>query len=462
MRILLVVYDNESHLCFFPSNIAYIASALLNAGHDVEIYSQDIHHYPDEHLTDYLNHNKFDMVGIGIIAGYYQYKKLLRLAKAINTAKNKPFFVIGGHGPTPDPAYFMRITGADAVVMGEGEETIVELCERVENIQTLSEVAGLAFWDGDEVKINYRRQTIQDLDSIPFPAYDLFPIDIYRLFRKPHIQSTDFLMPVIAARGCQFACNFCYRMDKGYRTRSNESILDEILLLQKNYDINYIVFADELFMGSEEQAISRSEAFIRSGIRFNWSCDGRLNYASKEVLKTMSRAGCKFINYGIESVNDEVLKNMKKALTVEQIHRGVQNTLEAGISPGLNLIWGNIGDTRETLMDAVHFLLQYDDGSQMRTIRPVTPYPGCPLYYKAIQEKKLLDIDDFYRNKHVNSDLLAVNFTDIPDDQFHHYLCIANTALLENYYRNKKRLAIEQTEDLYYKKNAEFRGYRHT
>ena len=461
MKILLVVYDNESYMSFFPQGIAYIAATLRKASHKVIIYNQDQYHYPEEHLTDTLDRNNFDVVGVGMVAGYYQFEKLIKISVAINRSKNKPFFVLGGHMVTPEPEFFIKLSGCDAVVMGEGEETIVELMDSLENKKDFSTINGLAYCKGEQIIVNPRREPISDLDAIEKPAYDLFPINYYRLYRKPHTSHTDFIMPVSAARGCKFHCNFCYRMDKGYRRRSSESIIEEIKYLQKDYGINYIVFSDELFMGSEKDAIERSEAFIDAGLKMKWSCDGRLNYASPVVLKTMKKSGCVFINYGIESLDQEVLKNCRKGLIIKQIHEGIANTYNAGISPGLNLIWGNIGDTKESLDKAVSFLLKYDDGAQLRTLRPVTPYPGCPLYYEAIKRGKIKDIEDFYR-KHKNSDLLTVNFTDYTDEIFHNLLGEANKKLLKNYYGRLLAKSLDETEKLYQGVNINFRGYRQT
>jgi anaerobic magnesium-protoporphyrin IX monomethyl ester cyclase len=110
----------------------------------------------------------------------------------------------------------------------------------------------------------------------------------------------------------------------------------------------------------------------------------------------------------------------------------------------------------------VEFLLKYDNHAQLRTIRPVTPYPGSPLYYYAIEKGLLKDVEDFYENKHLNSDLLAVNFTDLKDDEFYKALMNANLALLQKYYEKKLDSAKEQTKDLYMNKNIYFRGYRQT
>jgi radical SAM superfamily enzyme YgiQ (UPF0313 family) len=174
----------------------------------------------------------------------------------------------------------------------------------------------------------------------------------------------------------------------------------------------------------------------------------------------MKKAGCVFINYGIEAMDDQVLKNMRKGLTTKMILKGVRETLEAGISPGLNIIFGNIGDNRQTLAKGVEFLLKYDDGAQLRTIRPVTPYPGSPLYYYAIEKGLLKDCEDFYENKHVNSDLLTVNFTDLDDEEFHLSLFEANKEILANYYQKKLANSIDECKKLYLESDASFRGFR--
>lgn len=462
MKILLIAYDNDSYISVFPLGLAYIASACRNAGHEVTIYNQDVYHWPDKHLTETLNKEHFDIVGIGVIGGYYQYRKLLKISEAINNSKNRPFFIIGGHGPSPEPEYFLKKTKADAVVIGEGEITIVELLKAIENRAELSKVKGIAFIkDGNFVQTS-KRELIKDINTIPFPAWDLFPINHYALLREAHIKNSERCMLVLSGRGCTFKCNFCYRMDEGFRPRLPESIIEEIRILQKDYHISYIDFQDELFMSSEKSTIELCESFIKSGLKFRWFCNGRLNYAKLDILKLMKEAGCVFINYGIESLDENALRNMNKALTVKQITNGIENTLICGISPGFNIIFGNIGETEESLKMGVAFLLKYDDQAQMRTIRPVTPYPGSPLYHYAIKNGLLKDCADFYENKHINSDLLSVNFTNLTDDQFHNALMEANTRLLNNYFDKRKSSYIDQTKELYFNKNANFRGYRNT
>ncbi len=463
MKICFIVYDNDSYIHWFPQGIAYLAAVLRNAGHDITIYNQDVYHFPESHLTEHLTNNQFDVVGVGVIGGYYQYQKLLKISDAISEVPDRPRYIIGGHGPSPEPEYFLKKTRADVVVIGEGEISTTNLMESFEKSEDLRSVKGIAFRDEKgEFIITEEQPLIRDLDSIPFPAYDLFPMNYYSLLRMPHIRTSDRCLPILSSRGCPYKCNFCYRMDKGIRFRSPENVVEEMRLLHNDYGITYFAFADELLMVSEKRARALCEAFMASGLDIRWDCNGRLNFAKPEILELMKKAGCVFINYGIESYDDESLKKMNKILTVEQITLGIENTLAAGISPGFNIIWGNIDEDEKVLEKGVQFLLKYDDHSQMRTIRPVTPYPGSDLYYYAIEKGLLKDAEDFYENKHTNSDLLAVNFTPLSDEEYYHYLFEANKRLLENYFDHQKEQMIETARKLYMEGDEDFRGFRKT
>lgn len=463
MKLLLIVPDNASYIATFPLGIAYIAAVCRESGHEVVIYSQDVYHYSEEHLLNYLNTNDFDVVGTGTCGGYYQYRKMLKISETIHRTDKKPIFIIGGHLVTPEPEYFLQKTKADYIVLGEGEETMQELLQAIEDHLPIKEVKGIAYQDAEGKFVqNERRELIEDIDSLPYPAWDLFPIDHYALLRMANIKQTERSMIMYSGRGCTFKCNFCYRMDPGFRPRAAQSIIDEMRILKERYGVAYIAFFDELMVSSIERVTEICNKMIEANLNMKWDCNGRLNYAKPEVLLLMKQAGCVFINYGIESMDDVALRNMNKALTTKQIIEGIENTLAAGISPGYNIIFGNIGETKECLQKGVDFLLKYDDHAQMRTIRPVTPYPGCPLYDYAIENGYLKDCEDFYENKHLNSDLLAVNFTDMTDDEFHEALFEANAKLLKNYYEAALKQSLKAAEDLYLHHNTAFRGFRQT
>ncbi len=464
-RVLFVVYDNGSYDNEFPMGVGALSAVLKEQGHKITIWNQDIHHCADDSLTDYLDKNKFDVVILSLIAGYYQYQKMKNLSKAINRSKQRPFYLMGGYGPTPEPEFFLKKSGCDVVCMGEGEITIKKLMDAIENKTSLRNVPGVAWLEDGNLQQTPRAPLVHNLDSLPRTPYELFDMKHYRMMRLPISKATDFCFPMMSARGCSFKCTFCYRMDPGYRKRSAELLLDEVEMLHKDYGITYIAFEDDLLMSSVVHTEEVCKEFIKRNVPVKWWCNGRLNYCSEELLQLMKDAGCVFINYGIESMDQKVLNNMKKGLRPELIIRGIEDTLKVGISPGLNFIFGNKGDNKKTIKKMVNFLLKYDDFAQKRTIRPVTPYPGSPLYYDAI-EMGLLDknnpAEDFYERKHLNSDLICTNFTELTDDEYYECLRWANTTLMRNYYDKQRDTTEAQIKYLYETKDVTFRGFRHS
>jgi anaerobic magnesium-protoporphyrin IX monomethyl ester cyclase len=463
MKVLFIAYDNESFLTSFPLGVAYLAAVLRNKGCEVSIYPQDVYHLPEEHLVNYLKNNHFDLVGVGVIGGYYQYRKLLKISAAIQSIPDRGFlYVLGGHGPSPEPEFFLRQTGADAVVMGEGEVVMSNLVNALEAGDSLAKVKGIAYQDGDQVMINQREELIKDVDALPWPAWDLFRMDYYTMMRDPGIRPTERCHMVFTGRGCPFTCNFCYRMDPGFRPRSAENVIEEMKILQRDYHVNFFEFQDDLFMISEKRVLDFCEKLLRANLGVRFICNGRLNYATREVLRTMKKAGCTFINYGIEALDDQVLENMRKKLTVEQIIKGVENTIAEGLHPGLNVIWGNIGDNAATLRKGVDFIIKYSTYAQLRSIRPVTPYPGSPLYYYAIEKGLIEGPEDFYERKHINSDLFTVNFTEHSDEECYQLLYEANKNLVNDYIDHQKQSYMAQLHKLYVEKDTSFRGFRQT
>ena len=157
---------------------------------------------------------------------------------------------------------------------------------------------------------------------------------------------------------------------------------------------------------------------------------------------------------------------MKKNTTVEQNIRAAEIARKIGIGLGLNFIWGNKGDTAESLRKNVELIKKYNTYDQIRTIRPVTPYPGCELYYEAIERGLLSGPDNFF-NKFKNSDLLTVNFTDIPEKEFYQLLFEANKELILDHYAQTTKNTeeannlIQSFYNLYFKGETKFRGARH-
>lgn len=270
----------------------------------------------------------------------------------------------------------------------------------------------------------------------------------------------DRMIYVVGNRGCNYACNFCQRLEKGIRFRSADNIVEEIKKFKKDYGISYVVFLDELFMVSEKRISELTEAFIKANLNIRYFCTGRLNVVNNNILDMLKQSGCACIDYGIEQFDNDALKAMNKRLTEEDIIKGIELTQAKDFPIIFDIIFGNIGDTKKTLRKTLDFFKKYNDYGQFRTIRPVTPYPGSKLYDYAIEKGLLKGPKDFYE-KHVNLELPAVNFTNIPDDEYISLLFEANKEIINDYYEHFKKTSIETFRKVYFEKDAGFRGVRH-
>jgi len=179
-------------------------------------------------------------------------------------------------------------------------------------------------------------------------------------------------------------------------------------------------------------------------------------------LEIMKAAGLTHINFGIESLDPIVIKNMSKRQTVEDAYMAVDNCNKLGIEQGLNIIWGNIGDTEESLRLGADFLIKYNNTHNVRTVKPVTPYPGTPLYHYALEKKLLKGPADFYE-KYQNSDRLTCNFTDIEDGKFYELLYKANSKIMKEYHKKAGEEADAAFQEVYFNYDPVkgFRGPRH-
>ena len=168
-KVLLVIHEVYQDDNDFPLGPAYLTSVLKKEGFDVKVYCQDVFHYPNNHLANLLQKTHFDLIGLGFLAARFK-ETIEPLCKVINKNKKRALLVLGGHGPSPIAEYMLRKTKADVVVVGEGEETIVDLINCKVNKGSLADINGIAYREEKEIYINKRRRPINDLDSIPFPA----------------------------------------------------------------------------------------------------------------------------------------------------------------------------------------------------------------------------------------------------------------------------------------------------
>ncbi|MBU0728811.1 MAG: B12-binding domain-containing radical SAM protein [Proteobacteria bacterium] len=471
-KVLFIIHDVYQEDNQFPLGVAYMAAMLRNSGAEVTVCCQDIFHYSNEELAEkYLKSQEYDLIGIGFLAARFK-ETVVSLCETVHKYKKGARIIFGGHGPSSEPEYVLKNTLGDLVAIGEAEQTIVEVLQLIVAGRDFQDVKGIAYKDETgEVHINERRKPIMRVDEIPFPAWDLFPMDIYTTNMQYHLQDEDEkAIQILTGRGCVNRCTFCYRMEKGVRFRSIDNVLTEMKQLYEGYGVTYFAIQDEVFIASVARLREFVQGLKRFGllnrIKYNINAGIRANIATDELATLLKNSGCCYVNVGFESVTQECLDDFKKNTTVTDNFTTAKLMKKHGVPMGINFIWGIMSDTAETLQKSVAFIKEFQSYNELRTIRPITPFPGCELYDYAISKGLLAGPEDFF-NKFKNSDLLTVNYTSIPDQEFYTLLLAANKELILDYYQHtngdmvQAQRMIDNFENLYFKGEVKFRGARH-
>ena len=397
-NVLLIVHDVYQDFNNFPLPYGYLAAMLQKSGYSVEVYCMDVFHYTNQQLETKLINSQYDLIGVGFMGARFE-ETIIDLCKSINKYKKDAWFFLGGPGPTPIPEYMLQRTKADLVLMGEAEHSIVETMHAKIGKMQLEEIKGIAYRDGENIKINPRRPVFRDLDSLPWPSWDLFPMQSYtKSFKMPGQDIEEKSCSLISARGCTDTCSFCYRIEKGLRVRSLTEVVKEMKYLNEKYGVTFFSFLEELSTFPRERVFEFEKLLKENNLtNVKWICNARSPLFDEEVATSLKRAGCVFVNIGFESVTQGVLDGMNKRALVEDNIRALQVANKVDIGVGLNFIWGFANDTEETLWKNVEAIKTYTKFDQVRTIRPPTPYPGSPLYYEAINKGILSGPDDFFK-----------------------------------------------------------------
>jgi anaerobic magnesium-protoporphyrin IX monomethyl ester cyclase len=247
--------------------------------------------------------------------------------------------------------------------------------------EQLAAIKGLVWRDaGGRVRVNPDRPFIRNLDDLPLPLHHLLPWDRYR---APGIKGPyTFVVP---SRGCPAGCRFCIKhVSYGYavRTRSPESVLEELKLLWGMGLRNVNMYAD-LFTVNREQVMGICEGMIREGLTFRWLCNSRVDYVDPEMLRTMARAGCWLIAWGIESADEQIRRRAHKGTTDDKIARALRWSREAGIMNWGYFIIGLPGETEETIRQTIDLSKKLPLGLALFHI--AAPYPGTPFFFEVVE-----------------------------------------------------------------------------
>jgi len=282
----------------------------------------------------------------------------------------------------------------------------------------------------DSIHVNLLRKPIQNLDEIPFPAWNLFPMDIYannpigtpnknKWINGIAPENTPLSMNLSASRGCPYQCIFCYHdfMGQRYRVRPVENIIKEIKLLHNQFNITYFHFIDDEFCLKKMFIYEFCNKFgdLRKELKVDitFGCSGRANLMTEKLIATMAEAGCTSIGYGLESGSQKMLDMMKKNVTIEQAEQTVRWTQKYLGWADCSFIVGLPGETKETVQETVNFCKRLN--LKPEVIFFATPYPGTELYRIAVRDGKIPDEEQYVMNLGEQGENININFTDFTD-----------------------------------------------
>lgn len=291
--------------------------------------------------------------------------------------------VFGTHVTVLDKQCMQACPAIDFIIRNEPERTVRELVNALEKKGDLKNVDGLTFRNSSgEIVANPIRPFIEDLDSLPLPAWHLINLDCYRL----PLKGKRYLM-ISPLRGCPFNCSFCTCQTyygKRLRKRSVESVIGEIEYDIARFAVRDFFFWAETFVVDKEYVRELCSAILEKEMDISWTSNSRVDTVDGPLLKLMAEAGCWMISYGVESGSQKVLDEANKGIKVEQSYEAVQYAKEAGIRTVGHFILGLPGETEETMKDTIDYAKRL--GLDLAQFYCAVPFPGSRLYERALHE----------------------------------------------------------------------------
>ena len=423
MKVLLIIptfhykdsYPAPLSLSDFPTGMAYIASSLKKAGHDVYgLNPNNIRGYATglamirDILRERVADVRPDLIGLGGLCTDYAFlRDAIGIIRDIDSSIP---IVLGGQIVTNDAEDIFDILKPDYAIKGEADNAIVELVNMIRN--------------GEIPEERIIKADVPNLDELPYPDYEPFGIqemmDKYSMAtRLLYRYSRPYPRPfsILASRSCPFSCTFCvHGHDRPpYRSRSIPDVIEEIRITYDKYKYNILILLDELFAVNKKRMVEFCEAIVEGKEKYGWDFDWMFQtHASAkfdiETLKLAKKAGCFFFSYGLESASPTVLKSMNKRIKVEQVVKAIELAKEAKIGFGANLIFGDIAETAETIAESLTFWFEHCKGAFV-FLADLIPYPGSQLFDDARVMDKFRDKKEYYET----IDEQVINVTKIPD-----------------------------------------------
>ena len=393
MKIVLIYPPSES---FFidsthstsglspPLGLLYIAKAIEENNDKVDLIDFTAEPVSESVLINAIKNA--DIVGITVLT--YSLKNTTDLIKLIKSIRSNLPVVIGGPHCTLFPKRSLEETGADISVQGDGEITIVKIIDAIKQGTYLDAIPGICYRRDDVIKLNESYKIIENLDFISFPSRALVRKYNYGKHVNPSIRSGEFTS-MITSRGCPYNCRFCSRnsINVSFRKRSIENIINELKEI-KEQGYKYVVFSDDSFPSKSKRDSQIFDAIIKENLGLKFYVNAvRVDSVEKHLLKKMKRAGVIFIQFGLESGNNDVLDFYHKHTTVDEIKKAVHLSHRMGFITAGTFILGAPFETKEHFMKTIAFAksLPLDSVSFL----PLRYMAGSDLWYEAVKDGKI-------------------------------------------------------------------------
>lgn len=426
---------------FPPLGLASIAGYVRSKGYGVEIIdcnidAPSVEAFGKYFLEHYKEAGKMPRV-IGLTASTCYIKKAYQIAEICRRLYPEALIVFGGVHATFMSDEVINKPFVDVVVVGEGELTMEEILAG----KSLVEIDGIIYKEGGQIRRANSRRRIMNLDSLPMPAYDLLPILKY----KPAKGSYKRLpaMSMITSRGCPGRCTFCSKtLGNQMVFKSAAGIYQEIKYLVDHYGVKQIMFYDDTFTVYRKNVLDLCDLLIDNKLDLCWTCFARVDYVDQEMLQKMKAAGCHQIMYGVENIDETVLKNINKKIDLPQVVRAVKWTKAAGIECRLAFMVGNPGDNREIIEKNIAFINKLNP--DLLIVNITTPFPGTEMFAWAKERNLILtyDWDDYNLAKPV---MRLENLTEREISDF--YRLMYRRVYFQPRYVFKKLLSVRSYDD---------------
>lgn len=372
--------------------ILYIGTVLKKNGFKCKIIDAKVLGLSNKNIIKRLKYYNPKLVGITFVSAYY--KSIKDLCNKIKNLNENIKIVLGGPHPTTLPNETLKSFNADAVVIGEGEETFLEIAQKIKNKKLLfNGIKGVGYKNNNKIKINLPRPNNQNIDLLPFPDYSMLPNPLKYKRRTKRIPAA----PILTSRGCPFRCTFCSRdiFKNKVTFRSPENVIEEIEYLINKFNFKQIDIIDDNFLINKERAKQILKLIIKKKINLaiNLQSGVRVNSIDEELLRLMKKAGVYRVAFGIESGDEGILKNIKKDIKLSEVKKAVKLTKQVGLRVDCFFMIGLPGDNPKTMQKTIDFAKSLKPNTATFSI--TLPFPGTELY-DEVKQKGHLFVDARY------------------------------------------------------------------